>query len=236
MAKRKILIVDDDPSIRDVIKFTLDKAGFDVIEATNGAEALTLFKSKSPDLMVLDILMPEMDGTDVCREIRKISNIPIIFLTSLDEEADRIIGLELGGDDYITKPFSPRELLARVKAVLRRLLPLTENKTGGADVKKVHGALSLDLVSFEVTWRSLKIPLTAMEFQLLQALFDHPNKVYSRDELMEKAYEDSTVVTDRTIDSHIRRIRKKFTEKTSDPLSDPIETVHGFGYRLASKK
>ena len=236
MTRRKILIVDDDPSIRDVIKFTLDKAGFDVIEATNGAEALSLYKSKSPDLMVLDILMPEMDGTDVCREIRKISNTPIIFLTSLDEEADRIIGLELGGDDYITKPFSPRELLARVKAVLRRLQPLTENKAGGADIKKVHGALSLDLVCFEVTWRSLKIPLTAMEFQLLQALFDHPNKVYSRDELMEKAYEDNTVVTDRTIDSHIRRIRKKFTEKTGDPLSDPIETVHGFGYRLASKK
>ena len=236
MTKRKILIVDDDPSIRDVIKFTLDKAGFDVTEATNGAEALSLFKSKSPDLMVLDILMPEMDGTDVCREIRKISNIPIIFLTSLDEEADRIIGLELGGDDYITKPFSPRELLARVKAVLRRLQPLTENIAVGLDVKKVHGSLSLDLVSFEVTWRSLKVPLTAMEFQLLQALFDHPNKVYSRDELMEKAYEDNTVVTDRTIDSHIRRIRKKFTEKTGDPLSDPIETVHGFGYRLASKK
>ena len=236
MAKRKILIVDDDPSIRDVLKFTLDKAGFDVTEATNGAEALTLFKSKSPELMVLDILMPEMDGTDVCREIRKQSNIPIIFLTSLDEEADRIIGLELGGDDYVTKPFSPRELLARVKAVLRRLQPQTESKASAQDVKKIHGSLTLDLVSFEVSWKELKIPLTAMEFHLLQALFDHPSKVYSRDELMEKAYEDNTVVTDRTIDSHIRRIRKKFTEKTGDLSADPIETVHGFGYRLASKK
>jgi len=169
MAKRKILIVDDDPSIRDVLKFTLDKAGFDVSEATNGTEALTVFKMHSPDLMVLDILMPEMDGTDVCREIRKHSNLPIIFLTSLDEEADRIIGLELGGDDYITKPFSPRELLARVKAVLRRLQPPTEIKTDRQESKKVHGSLTLDLISFEVSWKSLKIPLTAMEFHLLEA-------------------------------------------------------------------
>jgi two-component system OmpR family response regulator len=179
--------------------------------------------------------MPEMDGTEVCKEIRKFSNTPIIFLTSLDEEADRIIGLELGGDDYVTKPFSPRELLARVKAVLRRLQPPSESKVDLQPPKKVHGVLSLDTISFEVTWKNLTIPLTAMEFHLLQALFDHPNKVYSRDELMEKAYEDNTVVTDRTIDSHIRRIRKKFIEKTADPSADPIETVHGFGYRLAGK-
>lgn len=236
MPKRHILIVDDDPSIRDVLKFTLDKAGYDVTEATNGAEALVRFKEKSPDLMVLDILMPEMDGTDVCKEIRKHSNIPIIFLTSLDEEADRIIGLELGGDDYITKPFSPRELLARVKAVLRRLQPHVDIKADYRETKKIHGSLTLDLTSFEVSWKSMRIPLTAMEFHLLQALFDHPNKVYNRDELMEKAYDDNTVVTDRTIDSHIRRIRKKFLEKTADTSADPIETVHGFGYRLAGKK
>jgi two-component system OmpR family response regulator len=242
MAAKKILIVDDDPSIRDVLRFTLEKSGFAVTETANGAEALVVFPKLTPDLLILDILMPEMDGTDVCREIRKTSTVPIIFLTSLDEEADRIIGLELGGDDYITKPFSPRELLARVKAVLRRFHaaesfnPKNPDREAGAEDIRNHGKLGLNLTRFEVTWDGVPIALTAMEFHLLKALFDHPTKVYSRDELMQKAYDDNIVVTDRTIDSHIRRIRKKFAEHPQCRSVDPVETVHGFGYRLAAKQ
>lgn len=236
MAKDQlILIVDDDPNLREIVRFALEKEGFASVQASDGQQALEMFRSKRPSLVVLDILMPEMDGTDVCREIRKTSDLPVIFLSSKDDELDRVLGLELGGDDYVTKPFSPRELVARVKALLRRA-----NAARVAQAKAAphapeefmeHGGLKLDLTTFKGYWQEHEVVLTVMEFELLKALMSYPKKVFSRDELMARAY-DNTVVSDRTIDSHIRRIRRKFSELGFDP----VETVTGFGYKLAHKR
>ena len=228
-----ILIVDDDPHIREVVRFALENAGFITAQAADGREAVEQFLSVHPDLVVLDILMPEMDGTEVCRQIRLQSVTPIIFLSSRDEEVDRIVGLELGGDDYVTKPFSPRELVARVKAVLRRaetnqaVTGQTEKKPSTKNVLR-HGRLELDLDRFEAHWDGKPVVLTITEFGMIRTLLSYPGKVFTRDELISAAYTYDNVVTDRTIDSHIRRVRRKF----ADAGADPIETVHGLGYRL----
>ncbi len=227
-----ILIADDDPHIREVVRFTLESAGFSTAQAADGRETVEQFQSLHPDLVVLDIVMPEMDGTEVCRQIRMQSATPIIFLSSRDEEVDRIVGLELGGDDYVTKPFSPRELVARVKAVLRR----GENSRAATDSTKDspsekvlrHGHLALDLVRFEAHWDGKPVVLTITEFGIIRALLTYPGKVFTRDELISAAYTYDNIVTDRTIDSHVRRVRRKFAETGADP----IETVHGLGYRL----
>ena len=225
-----ILIVDDDPHIRDVLRFALTKEGFKVTEAENGVEALKVFKTANPDLLILDIMMPEMDGTDVCREIRKQSNTPIIFLTSKDDEVDRIVGLELGGDDYVTKPFSPRELVARTRAVLRRAQ--SAHQVDGADHSETleNGKLMMDMDKFKVFWQTHEITLTVTEFGLLKTLLRRPGKVFTRDELMNSAYDFNNVVSDRTIDSHMRRVRSKLAQYGGNP----IETVHGLGYKLGS--
>jgi len=221
-----ILVVDDDPHIREIVDYALKKAGFKVVPACDGREGLEAFKAHSPDLVVLDIIMPEMEGTELCKLIRLESSVPIIFLTSVDEEVDRILGLEMGGDDYVVKPFSPRELAARVKAVLRRReSPAEEDKPAIME----HGPLRLDLDRYQVSWNGDDVVLTVTEFRILQALLSYPGKVYSRDELMDRAYPDGSVVTDRTIDTHIKRIRKKFESKGWNP----VRTVHGLGYRLA---
>ena len=256
----RILIVDDDPHIREVIRFALQKAGFVTDEAVNGRDALDRFESSRPDLLVLDILMPEMDGTEVCRRIRyrgpskgssdrdPTDRVPIIFLSSKSDEIDRVLGLELGGDDYVTKPFSPRELVARVRAVLRRVAPQPSSSSpsvstagpigaaagsgGGSNNTQAvlaHGALRLDPDRFEATWNGEIVPLTVTEFGLLQALMGRPGKVFTRDELMQLAYRDHVVVSDRTINSHIKRLRRKLSKAGAEP----IETVHGLGYRLS---
>ena len=244
---KKILVADDDSNIRDVLRYALARAGYAICEADNGRDALAVFRREAPDLVVLDIMMPELEGTEVCRAIRRgdggpaaaaQARVPIIFLSSCDEDADRIVGLELGGDDYVTKPFSPRELVARVKAVLRRCEPVAAD--GGAaagdgdELRQVarHERLRLDPNVFAAFWDDHEVVLTATEFHLLAGLMRYPGKVYSRSELMAKAYGDDLVVTDRTIDSHIRRIRGKFEAQGVDP----IETVHGVGYKLAPCK
>ena len=222
-----ILVVDDDPHIREVVRFALEKAGMKVVEAADGKEALEAWASVSPDLVVLDILMPEMDGTDVCRRIRASASTPIIFLSSRDDEIDRVVGLELGGDDYVTKPFSPRELVARVRAVLRRAAAVAPERDAPRKVS-THGRLKLDLDRFEASWGDEALVLTVTEFGLLRTLLGYPGKVFSRDELMDGAYSWQNIVTDRTIDSHIRRLRRKFAAVGAEP----IETVHGVGYKL----
>jgi len=222
-----ILIVDDDPHIREVVRFALQKEGLETIEAGNGAEALEAYEKSHPSLVILDILMPEMDGTEVCRELRVRSDVPIIFLSSRDEEVDRILGLELGGDDYVTKPFSPRELVARVRAVLRRRATIREASPTGSKTRS-HAKLRLDLDRFQAFWEDREVILTVTEFGLLRTMMEHPGKVYTRNQLMEGAYPDETNVADRTIDSHVRRIRKKF----SSAGGDPVETVHGMGYKV----
>ncbi len=226
MAGQTILIVDDDAHIRDVVRFALTKAGFKTIEGENGSQALELVAQNIPDLLILDILMPELDGTEVCRTIRAFSSLPMIFLSSQDDEIDRIVGLELGADDYIAKPFSPRELVARVKAVLRR----TEisKPEPNSDNELVWKKIRLNKKQFKVFFNNQQVELTATEFGLMTILIGSPERVYSRDQLMNLGYKDSSLVTDRTIDSHIRKIRQKFREKGCDP----IETVRGVGYRL----
>ncbi len=231
MAVKTVLIVDDDEHIREVVRYALGRAGFRTVEAEDGAKAIERFRAEKPDVVILDVMMPELDGTEVCRQIRKDARTPIIFLSSCDEETDRILGLELGGDDYVPKPFSPRELVARVKAVLRRLEPVAADASAVATTIR-HGELVLDQTLFKATWQGREVILTATEFYLVKALLGHPGKVYSRAELMDRAYAENIVVTDRTIDSHVRRIRKKFAEAGGDP----IETVHGVGYKIASPR
>jgi len=223
-AMPKILVIDDDSPIRDVIRFALTREGYTVVEAENGARGLVLAGTERPDLIVLDIMMPELDGTEVCRRLRgKGDRTPIVFLSSRDDEIDRVLGLELGGDDYVGKPFSPRELVSRVKAILRR-----GTAVANAPFEIRHGRLRLDLAGFAAFWDDRPIVLTVTEFGLIKTLAQHPGKVFRRDDLMDGAYADGRFVSDRTVDSHIRRVRAKFLAAGGDV----IETIHGLGYRL----
>lgn len=223
----KILIVDDDPHIRDVVCFALESAGHTVLAREDGPSGLEAAIGEAPELVVLDIMMPGLDGIEVCRRLRAKSVVPVLFLSAKDEEIDKIIGLEVGGDDYITKPFSKRELVARVKAMLRRV-ELSGTPAAG-DTAMKHGKLELDPERFEVAWNGDPVVLTVTEFGLLETLLRHPGKVYTRAELVERAYRFDNHVTERTIDTHVKRIRKKFASG-----SQPIETVFGLGYRLGT--
>jgi two-component system OmpR family response regulator len=225
----RVLLVDDDPSLREVVRYALTRAGFDVTEASDGQQALDRFRARQVDLIVLDVLMPEMDGIAVCRELRRTSNVPIVFLSSRAEEVDRILGLEMGGDDYVTKPFSPRELVSRVKAVLRRTQPAEEP---GAVVEAA--GVRLDTEAYRAFFGSAEVALTVTEFRILEVLVRRPGRVYQRDELVERAYPGPHHVSDRTLDSHVRRIRQKLREAGAEV--DPIETVHGLGFRLRDER
>lgn len=227
--KRSILVVDDDPHIRDVVAFALEKAGMHPVEAKDGREALERFSQEQPQLIVLDVNMPEMDGLDVCREIRRTSETPILFLSSRDEEIDRIVGLEIGGDDYVTKPFSPRELVARVSAILKRSgrEPTPTNNSG----EWAHGQLVLNEEQHSVRFDGAAVALTATEFAILRGMLRHPQRVFERDDIMRMAYDHNIHVSDRTIDSHIRHIRGKFSERG---CASVIDTVRGVGYRVGS--
>ncbi|UGY16153.1 response regulator transcription factor [Bradyrhizobium septentrionale] len=224
----RILIVDDDLHIREVIRVALKKAGMSVAEARDGKEALTRFAGERPDLIVLDIGMPEFDGLDVCREIRKSSDVPILFLSARDDEIDRVLGLEIGGDDYVTKPFSPRELVARVNVILRRLTPrIAAARTEAAVLSR--GQLSIDPEQHIATFAGVPLRLTAIEFGILRAFLTRPTVVFNREQIMSAAYQLNIQVSDRTIDSHIRNIRAKLAAVNCDNV---IETVHGVGFKL----
>lgn len=225
-----ILVVDDDGHIREVMRFTLQQAGHQVVEARDGADAWRRFQEGGIDLCILDIVMPEADGLDVCRRIRASSRVPIIFVSSRDEELDRVLGLEMGADDYLVKPFSPRELAARVKAVLRRLQPdaLPAPTEAGRGELCRRGLLEMDHGRHRCVWNGQEVILTVTEFALLSTLMATSGRVYSRQELVDRAYGQGHVITERTVDSHIRRIRQKLAALGADP----IETVYGLGYRL----
>ena len=225
----KVLVVDDDPHIRNVIRFALARDGFEVAEACDGAAALAAVAQARPDLVVLDVAMPELDGTEVCRRLRRTTDLPVIFLSSRGEELDRILGLELGADDYVTKPFSPRELVARVRAVLRRHQgPAQRPEPPPAAAAITRGRLRLDPARFEADWAGRPLGLTVTEFAILRAMAAHPGRVFGREALMDLAYPDRRVVSDRTIDSHVRHLRAKLAAAGGEP----IETVHGLGYRF----
>jgi two-component system OmpR family response regulator len=223
----KILIVDDDPHIRDVLSFALGKAGMETSQAEDGEAALSAIGVRRPDLVVLDINMPRMDGLEVCRRLRATGDLPILFLSSRDDEVDRVVGLELGGDDYVVKPFSPREVVARVSAILKRGGRALES--AGPQKQVAHGRLELDPDAWEARWEGQSVPVTATEFQLLLLLATLPSRVFTRDMIIDRLHGPGFAITDRTIDSHIRNLRAKFAVLGA---TDLIETRPGIGYRI----
>jgi len=226
-----ILVVDDEPKIVKLARDYLEQAGFRVASADNGTTAIASARRERPDLVVLDLRLPDMDGLDVCRTLRRDSDVSIIMLTARDTEADRLIGLELGADDYVTKPFSPRELVARVRAVLRR--------AGGAQVE-VRGSgliragnLEVDLTGHHVTRQGQTIHLTPSEFTLLSVLAQHPGQVFSREQLLDRLYGMSYDGFARSVDAHIKNLRQKLEDDPSDPRY--VLTIYGIGYKFNSE-
>ncbi len=228
--KHTIALVDDDRNILTSVSMTLEAEGFQVRSFTDGESALAGIMAKPVDLAVLDIKMPRMDGMELLQRLRSRSQLPVIFLTSKDEEVDQLMGLRLGADDYITKPFSQRLLLERIRALLRRN-DANRNEASGipSQGSMVRGALSLDETRHQCLWRGADIQLTVTEFLLVKALATRPGLVKSRDQLIDAAYGENIYVDDRTIDSHIKRVRKKFRQ--IDVGFNQIETLYGIGYR-----
>ena len=227
----KIALVDDDRNILTSVSMTLEAEGFDVETYNDGQSALDAFNRRLPDMAVLDIKMPRMDGMELLQRLRQKTNMPVIFLTSKDDEIDEILGLRMGADDYVKKPFSQRLLVERIRTLLRRK-EIVEGTLTPADSEEtkimVRGHLSMDPLRHSVRWKDKDVTLTVTEFLLLQALAQRPGFVKSRDQLMDVAYDDQVYVDDRTIDSHIKRLRKKM--RMVDDEFSAIETLYGIGY------
>ena len=223
---KQILVVDDEPRIAEIARDYLERAGFKVAVAGNGADALAFARTKRPDLIVLDLGLPQMDGLDVTRTLRKQSNVPIIMLTARVDESDKLIGLELGADDYITKPFSPKELVARVRAVFRRIDAAPER----GDVIRV-GDVTLDKRRMQVTVGTQAIDLTATEFELLATLARQPGRVFTRAQLLDAVRGVEVESFDRAIDAHVKNVRRKLEPDPKNPRY--VLTVHGVGYKFA---
>ncbi len=239
--QRTILVVDDEPKIVRLVQTYLERAGFRVLTAADGTAALDRFYEARPDLVVLDLMIPAIDGLDVAREIRKSSQTPIVMLTARGEESDRLVGLELGADDYVAKPFSPKELVARVRAVLRRALPedaaqLPEQSRGkprGRDLI-VNGALVVDTIRRQVTRDNETVPLTSYQFDLLAQLARQPGRVFSRMQLVEALQGETYEGYERTVDAHMKNIRRALADDARHPRF--IETVRGVGYRFLEQE
>ena len=228
----RITLVDDDENIVTSVSLALESQGHTVKAYHDGASGLAALENDPPDLVILDVKMPRMDGMEVLRRLRRTSDIPVIILTSKDDEIDELLGFNLGADDYMHKPYSQRLLIERVKAVLRRAGgPAGDEEDEGEAAPKPlkRGSLTLDPARHDCLWNGLPVKLTVTEFLLIQALAQRPGFVKSRDNLMDAAYDDQVYVDDRTIDSHIKRMRRKFREV--DPEFDAIETLYGVGYR-----
>lgn len=229
MAQGKILVVDDERKILTLVRAYLEREGYRVVEAADGQQALDYFDSETPDLIVLDLMLPKVDGLEICRRIRRTSAVPIIMLTARDEDADKLIGLELGADDYITKPFSPRELVARIRAVLRRARPLEMSVAPPA--RLTLGDLVLDEERFEATCHGHPLVLTPAEFRILAALARLPGRVLSRTQLLDMALGETYEGYERTIDVHIKNLRRKLAAAGGGRGCN-IVTVYGVGYKL----
>lgn len=229
----RILVVDDEESIVQLITYNLRRSGYEVITALNGEDGLSLARSEQLDLVILDLMLPGMDGFDVCRELRKETELPILMLSARGEEIDRVIGFELGADDYVVKPFSPRELVGRVKAILRRAAKKSK-EAGDKQETLQFGALSINFLTYEVARSGHRIDLTPTEYQILKVLSQHPGRVFSRDELVDRVMGSDFFGDVRTIDVHIRHLRAKIEESPSDPKF--IETVRGAGYKFVAKR
>lgn len=225
MPKEKILVVDDERNIVELVKYNLEKEGYDVISAYDGFEAVNMAKQDKPDLIILDIMLPGQGGLEVCRTLRKETKIPIIMATAKGEEIDKILGLELGADDYVTKPFSPRELVARVKAILRRTSSRPEEKD-----EMSFDNLTINLVRHEVRLNGEEVDLKPKEFDLLKMLCTNPGKVFTRDFLLEQLWGYDYLGDTRTIDVHMRRLRQKIEPDAANPKY--LKTIHGIGYKF----
>jgi two-component system, OmpR family, response regulator ChvI len=226
-----IALVDDDRDILALIATTLESEGYNVVSYPDGPAALNGFKTVQPDLAILDIRMPQMDGVELLRRLRQKSDVPVIFLTGRQEETDELLGLRIGADDFIRKPFSQRVLVERVRTLLRRFRAIeTAGERDTSDNVMERGNLCLDRERHTCIWKGNRVVLTVTEFRLLETLATRPGVIKSRDALMDAAYEDQVYVDDRTIDSHIKRLRKKF--RGVDETFDMIETLYGVGYRF----
>ena len=225
----KILLIEDESKIVRIVRLYLEEAGYEVATVQDGALAMPAFRRERPDLIILDLLLPNVDGWELCRQIRRESGVPIIMLTSRSEETDRVLGLELGADDYVTKPFSPREVLARVRAVLRR-------SQGAVQPDQVlrAGAIAIDLKRREATAPDQSLELTPMEFDLLAALVRHPGQVFTRLQLLEQLGDTAYEGYERAIDQHIKNLRAKLGDDARDPRY--IATVYGVGYKFIAKE
>jgi two-component system OmpR family response regulator len=222
----KVLVVEDDPRISDVLEYALEADGYEVQTAQRGREAAEIARRSSPGLIVLDVGLPDIDGFEVCRMVRTFSQVPVIFLTSRSDEIDRVVGLEIGGDDYVVKPFSPRELLARIKAIRRRNdRPEAARPADQTENRLCYGSITIDPEKFRVECGGREIVLTAQEFKLLELLVKHPGRVFTREQVLNRAWGDGGLVADRTIDVHVKSLRRKFGK------FEFIETVRGIGYR-----
>ena len=228
-SEQKILVVDDEESITDVVSFNLEREGYQVTVAHDGPEAVELGLAESFDLIILDIMLPGMDGYEICRRIRAKSHVPVLFLSARDTELDKVVGLELGGDDYLAKPFGVRELLARVHALLRRAPAGGEESVPGARVLEESG-IRLDEAAHTATYADTAIELTPREFELLATLMSHAGTVLGREQLLKEAWDWQYVVETKTVDTHIKRLRDKLSGVGLDPAV--IETVRGYGYRF----
>jgi len=231
MKMARIALVDDDRNILTSVSMTLEAEGFDVETYNDGQSALDAFNLKLPDLGVFDIKMPRMDGMDLLQRLRQKSQMPVIFLTSKDDEIDELMGLRMGADDYVRKPFSQRLLVERIRSILRRQEAIASDAAGAPEESTVldRGQLRMDPLRHAVSWKGRDVTLTVTEFLLLQALAQRPGFVKSRDQLMDVAYDEQVYVDDRTIDSHIKRLRKKM--RSVDDEFSAIETLYGIGYR-----
>jgi DNA-binding response OmpR family regulator len=225
-----ILIIEDDANTASLVKTYLEREGFTTITANDGEKALRLAKQQKPGFVILDIMLPKVDGWEVCRQLRTFSNVPVLMLTAREEEIDRVTGLSIGADDYVVKPFSPRELVARVKAILRRF-HFTPIENGE---KLVCGKLELDLEKHRVNLHGRNINVTATEYKLLQTLMQAPGRVFSRNELLDVLYTQGEIVVDRVVDVHIGKLRQKLEIQPSQPRY--ILTVRGFGYTFTDRE
>jgi two-component system, OmpR family, response regulator RegX3 len=222
----RVLVIEDEESFRDALQFMLSREGFDIILAPNGAEGMKLFDAKNPDLVLLDLMLPEVSGTEVCKYIRTKSNIPIIMLTAKDTEIDKVVGLELGADDYITKPFSTRELLARIKAVLRRGGDFGIDSAGAVE----GGPIRMDVERHALTVNGEAVAMPLKEFELLEFLMRNSGRVLTRGQLMDRVWGSNYVGDGKTLDVHIKRIRSKIEPDPANPVY--LTTVRGLGYRF----
>ena len=230
MAKTKILLVDDDPNIRQLVNLYLVREGFEVEMAERGDEALKTFKASPPNLMLLDLMLPGMDGWEVCREVRRISNIPIIMLTAKDETFDKVLGLELGADDYVVKPFDMKELVARIKAVIRRY-QAPEVQESGKEL--VFPGLTVNISHYTVNYMGKELDMPPKELELLNFLASHPNQVFTREQLLEQVWGYDYFGDSRTVDVHVKRLREKL--EGGEQMGWQIKTVWGVGYKFEVK-